>query len=134
MLYLIALATFCTTILGGLFALRLKDRLHLILGFSAGAVIGVAFFDLIPEAMEIGTSYFSISAVSSLIAIGFVAYMLIDRIVLLHDHSHDEATTRPRRGVFGALSLSLHSFLDGIGVGFAFQISTTLGAVVAVAV
>jgi len=27
--------------MGGLLALRLRDRLHLILGFSAGAVIGV---------------------------------------------------------------------------------------------
>jgi len=34
------------TFAGGLFALRLKDKLHLVLGFSAGAVIGVAFFDL----------------------------------------------------------------------------------------
>ena len=49
MIFLIATATFLSTILGGLFALQLKDRLHLILGFSAGAVIGVAFFDLIPE-------------------------------------------------------------------------------------
>ena len=47
---LIAVATFCSTFLGGLFALRFKDKLHLITGFSAGAVIGVALFDLLPEA------------------------------------------------------------------------------------
>ncbi len=45
----ISIATFVMTLLGGLFALYLQDRLHLILGFSAGAVIGVAFFDLVPE-------------------------------------------------------------------------------------
>jgi zinc transporter ZupT len=47
----VSIAAFCMTLLGGMFALRLKDRLHLILGYSAGAVIAVAFFDLIPEAV-----------------------------------------------------------------------------------
>jgi ZIP family zinc transporter len=43
-----SIATFMSTLLGGLFALYLRDRLHLILGFSAGALLGAAFFDLIP--------------------------------------------------------------------------------------
>ena len=50
---LIGLATFMSTLLGGLFALRYRDKLHLILGFSAGAVMGVAFFDLLPEAFSL---------------------------------------------------------------------------------
>jgi ZIP family zinc transporter len=53
----IAFGTFCATLAGGLFALRLSDRLHLVLGFSAGAVVAVAFFDLIPEAIVLGESY-----------------------------------------------------------------------------
>jgi zinc transporter ZupT len=40
------------TAVGGMFALKHTDRLHLILSFSAGAVIGVAFFDLMPEAFQ----------------------------------------------------------------------------------
>ena len=40
----IGAAAFIATFLGGLFALRFKDKLHLITGFSAGAIIGVAFF------------------------------------------------------------------------------------------
>jgi hypothetical protein len=35
--------------LGGAFALRFKDKLHLIMGFSAGALIAVAFFGLFPR-------------------------------------------------------------------------------------
>jgi len=46
---LFAAAAFAATILGGAVALRLRDRLHLILGFSAGAVVAVAFFDLLPD-------------------------------------------------------------------------------------
>ena len=52
----IAFGAFLATMAGGLFALSLRDRLHLVLGFSAGAVIGVAFFDLLPEAVATGTS------------------------------------------------------------------------------
>ena len=40
LLLVIAAGTFLSTLMGGLLALRLRDRLHLILGFSAGAVIG----------------------------------------------------------------------------------------------
>ena len=50
----VSIGTFIATLLGGLFGLYQQDRLHLILGFSAGALIGAAFFDLIPEAFELG--------------------------------------------------------------------------------
>jgi len=59
----VSIATFFMTLLGGLFALRLQDRLHLVLGFSAGAVIGVAFFDLIPEAISLVTPAHTVDTV-----------------------------------------------------------------------
>ncbi|MEK7607490.1 MAG: ZIP family metal transporter [Patescibacteria group bacterium] len=130
MIVFIALATFVTTFLGGLFAIRFKDKLHLILGFSAGAMVGVAFFDLLPEALEIGGQFFESSTIFSVIAIGFVAYMILDRTVFMHCHEENHE----HRGQFGAGSLSLHSFLDGIAIGFAFHVSSAVGIIVAVAV
>ncbi len=70
MLTIIIIATFCSTLLGGLFALKFKDRLHLILGFSAGAVIGVVFFDLIPEAIELGSTMYDIPMIMAIAAGG----------------------------------------------------------------
>ncbi len=133
---LIIASTFITTILGGMFALRFKDRLHLVLGFSAGAVIGVAFFDLIPEAIELGGTVHEVSTITSLVALGFVGYMLIDRFVASHHHvdeTHEEHTLHAR-GILGAGSLSVHSFLDGAAIGLAFKVSPTVGAIVASAV
>ena len=69
MIYIITLATFVSTLLGGLFALRFKDKLHLILGFSAGAVIAVAFFDLMPEALELGSASYEASTLLSITAV-----------------------------------------------------------------
>ena len=133
MLLLIAIATFAATMLGGLFALRLKDQLHLILGFSAGAVIGVAFFDLLPEAIELGSTGFETSTIFSVTALGFLCYLALDRTVLLHGHNHDHSDDL-HRGQFGAGSLSVHSFLDGVAIGLALQVSPAVGIVVTAAV
>ena len=136
MVILIAVAAFIATLLGGLFALRFHDRLHLILGFSAGAVIGVAFFDLMPEAISLGNGKYPTSFVTSIIALGFVVYLILDRLIIMHSHTHDDdhPHIEARRGRLGAGSLSFHSFLDGIAIGVAFQVSAAVGTVVAVAV
>jgi zinc transporter ZupT len=134
----IAFGTFCATLAGGLFALRLSDRLHLVLGFSAGAVVAVAFFDLIPEAIVLGGSFYTSTTVVSWVAVGFLSYLLLDRVQMLRspDENHQGDSDRPigGRGAIGAASLSVHSFLDGIAIGVALQASTEVGAVVTIAV
>ncbi len=133
--FLISLAAACSTMLGGSFALKLRDRLHLILGFSAGAVIAVAFFDLLPEALDLGKASYSSDTIVSFVALGFLLYLLLDRLLLLHSHTegHDGEEAHSR-GHVRAGSLSVHSFLDGVGIGLAFQVSAAVGAVVALAV
>jgi zinc transporter ZupT len=136
---LIALAACACTLIGGSVALKLKDKLHLILGFSAGAVIAVAFFDLLPEALNLSIPFYTPSALITFTALGFFAYTILDRIILLHTHSDGDdgdahAHHSTKRGIFGAGSLSAHSFLDGIAIGLAFQASPAIGFVVAAAV
>jgi len=136
MIIWISIATLISTFLGGMFALRFKDKLHLILGFSAGAVVGVAFFDLLPEAIKLGKGNYEVSLITSIVAFGFVTYMLLDRLFFFHSHcDHDSEKCNPnRRGLLGAGSLSAHSFLDGAAIGLAFQVSNAVGAIVAIAV
>ena len=149
---LITLAAFASTLIGGSIALRLKDKLHLILGFSAGAVIAVAFFDLMPEAIDIGSKYYAVSTIPSIVALGFLVYLVLDRVIFLHSHldglhdTHDHSdnshtdsaltveSRHVRRGILGAGSLSVHSFLDGVAIGLAFQVSAAIGTIVAIAV
>jgi ZIP family zinc transporter len=112
---------------GGLLALMLRDRLHLILGFSAGAVIGVAFFDLMPESIDLGERFHSHATILACSALGFLFYLVIDRIMVFHGDG-------AQRGAITAAIFCVHSFLDGISVGLAFQASRQIGIIVAIAV
>jgi ZIP family zinc transporter len=138
-------AAFCTTCTGGLLALRLASRMQWVLGFSAGAVVAVAFFDLLPEALELGAPTFGVPKVFACAAAGFLIYLLLDRVLLFQGQRfRDQPAAKPRgvravadtrhRATLFASSLSLHSLLDGIAIGLAFQASAAVGAVVAIAV
>lgn len=133
-LVLIVIAMVIFTFLGGLFALKLKDKLHLVLGFSAGAVLGVALFNLLPESIELTSGVYDVQVVAILAAVGFSIYMLVDRLFSIHQHDKDDCENPRHNGKLGALALLLHSYLDGFGIGLAFKISPAIGLVVAVAV
>lgn len=130
----IAIGAFFSTFLGGLLALRFKDKLHLVLGFSAGALLGVAFFDLLPESIELASSKFHTSTITAFIALGFVIFMIIDRFIAPHHGGEDHCENEDHRGRLGAGSLSIHSLLDGLAIGLAFQVSVSVGLIVTVAV
>ncbi|HLC38831.1 MAG TPA: ZIP family metal transporter [Patescibacteria group bacterium] len=134
MILLVIVIIILSILLGGLFAIRFRDKLHLILGFSAGAVIGVAFFDLLPESIELATKDYSFNFVALFMAIGFSLYMILDRAFSLHVHQKDDCEKPSHRGKLGAATLSFHSFLDGFGIGMAFKVSPAVGWVVAAAV
>jgi zinc transporter ZupT len=134
----IAAATCVATLIGGWVGISLRDRLHLILAFSAGAVIGVAFFDLLPEAVELAVSAgphpaITPRAVLALAGLGFLLYLLLDRSLPGHAGN---ALVRPdaRRAWAAAGSFAIHSFLDGFAIGIGFQASRAVGIAVAVAV
>jgi zinc transporter ZupT len=89
----------------------------------------VALFDLAPEALRLASANRDPALVTSVVALGFFGYLLIDRALLIGspgDLGH--------RGHLGAGSLTIHSFLDGLAIGLGFQVSTAVGAVLAIAV
>ena len=119
-------------LLSGMLTLRFKDKLHLVLGFSAGTLLGVAFFDLIPESIEMSSSVFGNHTIMLALIFGFMSYMLIDRLFSLHNH--DKCEKESHNGVFSISAIILHSLLDGFSIGLAFQISNILGLSVSLAV
>ena len=129
----VAFGTACATFLGGLAALRFSDKLRLILGFSAGTVIALAFLDLLPEALKLRSDPDHPETILAIAAAGFFAYAILDRLLLARgaDALHEVVI---RRGWAGAGSLSVHSFVDGLALGIGFLASSDIGIAVAVAI
>ncbi len=134
MAILLACVTFISTGLGGLAAIRFRDQLHPLLGFSAGAVLAVVFFDILPEVFSTrGTPTYVMLAAAA----GFLAFFALERYTALHrarEHPHQAREHEAELGMLGAAGLSLHSYLDGIAIGIGFQASSRLGVVIALAV
>jgi ZIP family zinc transporter len=134
---LVSLSTFFSTLFGGLFALRHRKRLHLIMGFTAGVLVGLVAFDLLPEIFALVTEH-RVTSVGPMLALvgGFLLFHIAEKSMLIHHAHEDEYTDQkhPTVGVLSALALSGHSFLDGVGIGLGFQVNTAVGIVVAIAV
>lgn len=131
------MATFFSTLGGGLFALKHDDRLHFILSFTAGVLLGVVAFDILPEIFEM-THEAGIEPVGAMIALvaGFLFFHSVAKLVLVR-HAHDSSYSpqhHPKIGFLSALALTGHSFMDGAGIGLAFKASTHIGIIVAFAV
>jgi zinc transporter ZupT len=138
MAILLALCTVVSTALGGVFALRNRDRLHLVLGFTAGVLLGLVAFDLLPEVFTLGgrLTFLGLPSVSYGLALGFLLLHVLERTLALH-HAHEgeySSHDHPEVGLASAVALVVHSFLDGVGIGLAFQVNSTVGLAVALAV
>jgi ZIP family zinc transporter len=134
---ILSLITFISTFFGGLFALRFKNKLHLIMGFTAGVILAVVSFDIFPEIIEQVNSL-GIDPIRPMIAlvVGFLLFHILEKIIVVH-HAHEDeyaSHSHPHVGVLSALALAGHSFMDGIGIGLGFQISPAIGILVAIAV
>ncbi len=134
---LLTIATFVSTFLGGLVGLKYKDKLHLILGFTAGVLLAVVAFDIFPEIFEL-VGKLGIPPKEAMIAlvVGFLVFHIFEKLVLIHTDQEEEygSHKHPVVGIASALALSGHSFLDGVGIGLGFQVSSAVGILIAIAV
>lgn len=125
--------------LGGLIGLRVKDRLHLALGLSAGVLLGLVLFDLVPEVLELSDALVGeVPAVMVVMAVGFMALHVVERGLGVH-HAHedeygDHDHQLPVVGLVSAAVIAAHAFIDGLSIGVAFAIDERLGFAVGAAV
>ncbi len=134
---LLLLAAFFSTLVGGLLGLRYRDHLHLIMGFTAGVLVGLVCFELVPEIFRL-VNTMHLDSMGAMLALmgGFLLFHLAEKSLLIH-FSHKEQYTlhqHPLVGMLSAVVMIGHSFLDGIGIGLGFQLSNAVGLVVAIAV
>ncbi|MBV8775497.1 MAG: ZIP family metal transporter [Deltaproteobacteria bacterium] len=134
MAIIFACFTFVSTCFGGIAAVRLRDRLHLLLGFSSGTVIAVVLFDVIPEIFEVGGSA---TPVMPMVALGFLVFFGLERLTALHrsrEHTHQTGVHPEEFGIIAAAGLAVHSFLDGFAIGVGFHTNFRIGLLISLAV
>ncbi|HEX9985558.1 MAG TPA: ZIP family metal transporter [Thermoanaerobaculia bacterium] len=131
-----ALTAFLMTLAGGAFAWRYQRYLLLIMAFSAGLLIGVAFLDLIPEITELAQEHqLDMRRLMLFVLAGFVAIFLLEKLTIIHgEKQHDAPGHHHHVGLAGAIGLTFHSFLDGLAIGVGFQAGREVGTVVLLAV
>ena len=100
-----------------------------LISFAAGALLGAAFFDLLPEAMEETGKSEMFAAVLA----GIMAIFLFEKVLKWH-HCHDEecdAKAVSSAVIFGD---AIHNFLDGIAIAAAFLVGVPVGVATTIAV
>lgn len=139
MLYQIIFASFVGSVvalIGGVILLYKESwarRISLTLvSFAAGALIGAAFFDLLPEALEEAPE----QQVMIAVVVGILTLFLIEKFLKwYHCHDHEECDTHAK--TFSSTVLigdGIHNFLDGIAIAAAFVVSVPAGIATTIAV
>jgi len=135
----LAAVTVLATLLGGLLALRAKDRFHLVLGLSAGLLLGLVGFDLLPEVFEMGSGELGgVKTVSIALIAGFLSLHFIEQFAGSHEPAESEYHSDHTHafeiaGTVGAFAMAGHIFLDGVALALAFKVSNALGIAVFIA-
>lgn len=132
----LALSAFTAAMVGGVVALKNQKNLYRLLGLTAGIVMGVVVFGLLPEIASLSQSAYHIRTAMVALMAGFLLFHIIEKSILIShqdekqygDHHH------PHVGKASALALAGHSMLDGLGIGLAFQTNAVVGVAVAIAV
>ena len=115
-----SLAAVGSTTVGGLVALHLRERSRFLPLVATAALLAFVCVDLIPESVEWAGQSGSAWAPFAAIAVGLALFTISENLAL-------------RRCLPAGLLVG-HSFLDGVGIGLAFQHSAAFGLTVAATV
>jgi len=140
-LFFTLLGSICSLIGGILlmfFGKKNENIVHVLVSFAAGALLGTAFFDLLPEAVEHAEEFSISTPMYTLVLVGILGFYLLDRgIHWFHYHrigqkKHSEHS-RPTIPLV-IISDSVHNFIDGIAIAITFMVNPALGMVTTFAI
>ena len=118
----------------GVFGLFMKEKalnsiLILLVGISGGALMGGAFFHLVPEALEKSSS----ESVFLFLIIGFIVFFIMERY--LHwRHCHQEHCEIHPFSYMNLAGDGVHNFVDGLIIGASFVIDIKFGLITTAAI
>lgn len=120
-----------------LFALNARAQwVGSLVSYAIGALLGAVFLDILPEAMETGSSA---AAVSGTVLAGILLFFTLEKLLLWRHCHHDgceahEHNVHGRSGTMIMVGDTFHNFVDGAIIAAAFLADTHLGIVTALAI
>ena len=126
-----------STLAGGFAAIYARRRIHLLMGFGAGVLLGATFFDLLPDSLSIASEqHWNSKYILGTVILGFLIFYLIERLLILHACPEGDCENEAHKqiGKMGAIGLIAHSTLDGMAIGAASLVGWQTGLLVALAV
>lgn len=104
---------------------------HFLASFAAGALLGTAFLDLLPEAIHEGGE----ESVVVWAMIGVLVFFLMERFIhwFHHHHEHLAVADKPTVPLVMAGD-TIHNFIDGVAIAATFMVNIPLGIVTTLAV
>ncbi|MEW6062803.1 MAG: ZIP family metal transporter [Nanoarchaeota archaeon] len=127
MYILYALLTAIATFIGGFLPFlpffKKLDFTYLI-GFSAGAMLSIAFFDIFPQISSENTIAF---------ALGFFSIYVIEKFIIVHSCKEGKCDVHVV-GWAALIGVAAESLADGIAIAIGYIISPILGLVIALSV
>lgn len=111
---------------------RLDAALFYLVSFSAGALLGAAFFDLLPEAI----AGIQVQLALGCAFLGLVAAFVLEKIIHWHHHHHVDHKGEHRHplGLLTLIGDIFHNFFDGVAISAAFLTSAPHGIATTAAV
>ena len=111
---------------------------YYLVSFAAGALLGAAFLEVIPEALEHGGDFPAVIA-------GILLFYVMERVLFLQHahvsepHAHEGVEAHAPHGVLPSAYLmfvgnTLHDLVDGVIIALTFLVDFELGVLTAIAV
>ena len=107
----------------------LNRILFFLVSFAAGSLLGAAFLDLLPEALNSHNK----NIVPIFILLGILSFFILEKFLYWHHHHTEEKDVH----TFTYLNIvgdGVHNFVDGAVIAVSFLSSTALGIVTTVAI
>ena len=120
-----------------LFALNARRHwIGSLVSYAIGALLGAVFLNILPEAIEAGSSA---AAVSGTVLAGILLFFTLEKLLLWRHchHNHCEAHVHDTHGRSGTMIMvgdTFHNFVDGVIVAAAFLTDINLGIITALAI
>ncbi len=110
-------------------ASRVKFLLYVLVAFSAGGMMGGAFFHILPEALG------AIEPVTVFMVMlsGFCLFFLLERLILWH-HCHDGVCEVHPFTYLNLVGDGVHNFIDGFVIAASYVVSIEVGIVTTLAI